>query len=133
MPSHHVGDPVVLAGDPGREDVRVVPARHRRQGVGRGGTGPVEIVAIEARTDHGGAGPAAREATEGAGHLVHDGHAVALLGQAHGQPRTDPTASHDDHVHRSMQHAGGRRDNSLTFHRVPPGIRGRCPKWGFRP
>src|SRR5580693_9268416 len=35
------------------------------------------------------------------GGTVDDGHRVAVVGQAHGQPGADPATSHHDHVHRS--------------------------------
>ncbi len=44
---------------------------------------------------------------------------MALFGQADGQPRTDPPASHDDDVHRTMQHGGGRHDNSHCRRDLP--------------
>ena len=97
---HHAVDAVVLRGDACRQDVRVVTARDRGQRSGLLGAGPVEVVAVEARAHDRGPGPVGGEATERAWHLVDDGHRVALLDQADGEPRSHPATPDDDDVHR---------------------------------
>ena len=96
---HDVGDLVGLAGDPGRQDVRVVAAGDRGQGRCLVGPGPVEVVAVEARTHDGGPRPVGGEPPEGLGVAVDDGHRMALLDQPDAQSGTDPATTHDDDVH----------------------------------
>ena len=128
-PGHHVGDLVGLPGDAGGEDVGVVAAGHGGQGVGLAGPGPVEVVAVEARSDHVVPGQSGGQAAEGLGVPVDDGHRVALLGQPHGQARPDPTASHDDDVH---PHHATRIVGRITTHpRRSRAARG--PRWPGHP
>ena len=121
---HHVGDPVGLPGDAGREDVGVVPAGHGGEGRRpRCALACVEVVAVEAGPDHGRARPVGRQPAEGLGVAVDDGHRVALGGEVRAQAGTDPAAADDDDVH---GHHATRIDTSGTTHRV------RAPAAGAR-
>ena len=108
-PGHHVGDAVVLPGDPGRQDVRVVSAGHRGQGARVRGPGPVEVVAVEARAHDRGSRPVGGKATEGTGHLVDDRHACGLARPA-ATARPEPTRPHPTMTTctGTMQHGVGR-------------------------
>ena len=74
-PRDDVLDAVGLAGDPGAQDVGVVAARHRREGLGLGDAGGLEVVAVEPEADDFGPGEVGGQAAERPCVLVDDGHA----------------------------------------------------------
>src|SRR5207237_2819319 len=93
---------VVLPGDPGRDDVRVVAARHGHEGSvlgGRSDPGLLERVAVEADADDGLGLKAGREAVERLGALVDDRDRVSGFGELNRKGRAHSSASEDDHVH----------------------------------
>ena len=101
---HDVGDLVVLPGDAHGEDVRVVPAGDRGQGVRLERAGLLEVVPVESRTHDAGAVPLL-EAAEGLGRLVQDGHRMALGAERDGEARPHAATPDDDDVHATVQHA----------------------------
>src|SRR5262249_40526396 len=101
-----------LVRDAGAQDVRVVAARHRREGAGIVDAGLGEDVLVEPETGDGLAteGP---EAPELVGALVDDGDRVAGLLEADGELAPDPPAAHYDdvHGHEVTDTRSGRRDS----------------------
>ena len=94
-----------------------------------GGPGLVEVVAVEPRAHHRGAGPVGRQPTERLGIAVDDGDRVALGGEVRSEAGADPSASDDDDVH---GHHATRIDTADTTQwgtgsdRRPGGPAGRC-------
>ena len=91
-----------LAGDPGRHDVRVVAAGHRRQRTGLLDAGLLERVAVEAEADDPVAAEAGRQAPERVLALVDDRDGVTLLLEGAGQLTTYPAAPHHDDMHPAL-------------------------------
>ena len=92
-------DAVGLAGDARREDVAVVAAADRGEGLRARDAGGLEGLAVEADAGDGLAGELRAERAEGLGVLVDDGDRVAELVEAVGEERSDATAAEDHDVH----------------------------------
>ncbi len=113
----HAVDGEVLTGDAGGEDVRVVAARDRGDGIGPLDPGFDQVVAVEPEAHD----LLPTEATVGqalaerVGVLVDHGHRVAIALEAQGELTAHPPASDDDDVHRVS---------------LPRRDRGRLPRWG---
>src|SRR5262245_4458989 len=88
-----------LAGDPGRDDVRVVSARHRQEGVGLLDPGLLEDLAVEPEPDQRARLEPRGQPRERRGVLVDDRDLVALLGQLLREQDAHTTTTHDDHAH----------------------------------
>ena len=86
-------DAVGLAGDPGAQDVGVVAARDRRERLGLGDAGRLEVVAVEPEADHGGAGEVRRQAAERPGVLVDDRDGVIRSARGRRPTRCPPGRS----------------------------------------
>ena len=88
-----------LPRDPRADDVGVVAAADRREGVGALDASCAEDVPVEADAGDGHAAELVAQTAEGGGVLVDDGHGRAGLLEAVRQVRTHATAAHDDDVH----------------------------------
>ena len=115
-PRHDVGDAVVLPGDPGGEDVRVVAVRHGDETACQARPRRVQVLEAESGTDDRLAPPGVGEPVEGLRLPVDDGDRVALLGEADSEPGTHPPTADDDDVHR--------------HHATPPGDGEQLPSGG---
>jgi hypothetical protein len=80
----HALDAERFAGHSCRDDVRVVPRRHRGEGRGLLDTGPQQHVAVETHAQHTLTGKLGAEPVERRAITVDDGHIVADAGQAVG-------------------------------------------------
>ncbi len=98
---HDVLDPEGLPGDAGGDDVGVVAAGYREEGVGAVGAGLVEHLLVEAHPGHPDPGEGRAEPAERIGVAVDHGHGVAALLEAAGKQGPDAAAAHDHDVHGS--------------------------------
>ena len=98
-PGDHLRDVVVLAGDPGRDDVRIVPVGDGHERIRLLDPRLLQHLAVEAEADDGFGLEARREPVERLWPLIDDGDGVAGFGQLHGESGTDPPAAHDQDVH----------------------------------
>src|SRR5436305_1146841 len=120
-PGDDVRGLVGLPGDPGREDVRVVPARDRSQGARVPDSGQLQVVPVESEAHDRPPRPLGRQPAQRPRVLVDDRHAVAVALQIDGELRPDSTAAHDHDVHGSMEHGPGTAHNSPLHPRGPRG------------
>src|SRR5207244_13455266 len=90
----------MLLGDAGTHDVGVVAVGDRDEDVGLLDAGLLQDVPIEPGSDEGLAFKALVEMLEGCGVLVDDGDREVALRQGIRQLSADPSATHDDRVHR---------------------------------
>ena len=91
-----------LAGHPGGEDVGVVAAADRGEGVRALDPGLDEVVAVEADAGDGRAGEVGVQLAEARALLVDHRHGVTGLVQGVGERRPHAAAPHDDDVHESQ-------------------------------
>ena len=98
-PGHDAADAEGLAGHPGRDDVGVVAAGDRGEGVGAVDAGGLEDVAVEADAGDLGAAESRAEAAERVLVGVDHRHGVVAVLEVCAQRAADATASHDDDVH----------------------------------
>ena len=108
---HDLLDAERLAGHPGRDDVGVVAAGDRREGVGALDAGLLEDGLVEAVAGDLVAVEGRAEPPERVGVAVDDRHGVVAVLEAAGQRRADPAAAHDHDVHAANAYraASGRR------------------------
>ena len=100
-PGDDVRDVVGFPGDAGGQDVRVVAAGHRGEGIGLGDVRTLEGVPVEADARDLGPGKVAAKPAEGRVVLVDDRHRMPRIIQGVGQRDPDPAATHND----KMRHA----------------------------
>ena len=112
---HDARDLVGLPGDAGTKDVGVVSACDSRQRPGVLGAGLFEVVPVEPVAHDTLARPVRRQPAERTGHLVDDGDGVAGVGQLNGEAGADSSATYDDYVHGTIEHAGILRHNSRAL------------------
>src|SRR5699024_2622182 len=97
----HVGHPEGLPHHPGGDDVRVVPAGDRSEGVRLLDTGLGEGIPVETHPGDPASLELLRQAAEGIRVLVDDRHRVPSGGQRGRQRGADPASAHDHEVHAS--------------------------------
>jgi hypothetical protein len=95
---HDVRHVECLARHPGRQDIGVVAAGHRRKGIGVCNACLLQGVAVKADAGDFPAGEARAEAAEGAVVLVDDGHRVAGILERVRQGGPDASTTHDHEV-----------------------------------
>src|ERR671919_2506211 len=108
-PGDHLRYLEVLAGHPGRDDVRVVAVRHGDERVGLPDPRLLQDLPVEPEADDRGGLEPRGEAVESLLPLVDDGDGVPGLGQLDGQLGSDPTAPHDHEMHGGQRSAAGRQ------------------------
>ena len=109
-------DAIGIPCDPGRKDVRVVPARHRHKAPCSRGPGGLEVVPVKTHADDLDAPPVRCQAPERGRILVDDADGVAPSDELLGKTGSDSAAADDDDVHSSMQHGPGHAHNSPGAH-----------------
>ena len=97
-PGHDVRDVERLTGNAGGQDVGVVAAGDRSEGVRLGDSGLLQRVPVKPDAGDLPAGEALAEPAEGAVVLVDDGHGVAGVLERVRQRCSHPAASHDHEV-----------------------------------
>jgi hypothetical protein len=98
-PGHHGLDAERLPGDSRGDDVGVVTAADRGEGVGTFDAGRDEYRAVETEPGDPLTGEGRAETPERLGVGVDHGDGMAALLEAVGERRADPAATHDDEVH----------------------------------